>query len=122
MAEVLVLAEHADGGEVKKVTVELLTAARRLGSPSVVWDGPRADAARDRRAEVGAVKVYVADSADFADFVGAFGLVERAPAIAHLEFDIVLGLFDAPGGAVARNSCRSSSRRCCRGCSRSACA
>jgi electron transfer flavoprotein alpha subunit len=36
MAEVLVLAEHADG-EVKKVTLELLTAARRLGSPSVVW-------------------------------------------------------------------------------------
>jgi electron transfer flavoprotein alpha subunit len=35
MAEVLVLAEH-DGGEVKKVTVELLTAARRLGEPSVV--------------------------------------------------------------------------------------
>ena len=31
MAEVLVLAEHSAGGEVKKVTVELLTAARRLG-------------------------------------------------------------------------------------------
>ena len=31
MAEVLVLAEH-DGGEVKKVTVELLSAARRLSS------------------------------------------------------------------------------------------
>ena len=36
MAEVLVLAEHS-GGSVKKVTTELLTAARRLGSPSVVW-------------------------------------------------------------------------------------
>jgi electron transfer flavoprotein alpha subunit len=32
MAEVLVLAEHS-GGAVKKVTTELLTAARRLGSP-----------------------------------------------------------------------------------------
>ena len=63
MAEVLVLAEHTDGGEVKKVTVELLTAARRLGSPSVVWTGPGADGARDRLAEFGADKVYVADSA-----------------------------------------------------------
>ena len=33
MAEVLVLAEHTADGEVKKVTLELLTAARRLGSP-----------------------------------------------------------------------------------------
>ena len=30
MAEILVLAEHA-GGEVKKVTYELITLARRLG-------------------------------------------------------------------------------------------
>ena len=44
MAEVLVLAEHTADGEVKKVTLELLTAARRLGSPSVVWTGPGADA------------------------------------------------------------------------------
>src|SRR5215468_1331077 len=43
MAEVLVLAEHS-GGEVKKVTCELLTAARRLGSPSAVWTGPGAGA------------------------------------------------------------------------------
>src|SRR5580698_8981093 len=68
MAEVLVLAEHTDGGEVKKVTVELLTAARRLGSPSVVWTGPGADAARDRLAEFGAEQVYVADSPDLADY------------------------------------------------------
>ena len=57
MAEVLVLAEHTADGEVKKVTVELLTAARRLGSPSVVWTGPGADAARGRLAEFGAGQV-----------------------------------------------------------------
>jgi electron transfer flavoprotein alpha subunit len=68
MAEVLVLAEHTAGGEVKKVTVELLTAARRLGSPSVVWTGPGADAARGRLGEFGADTVYVADSAEFADY------------------------------------------------------
>jgi electron transfer flavoprotein alpha subunit len=71
MAEVLVLAEHTAGGEVKKVTVELLTAARRLGAPSVVWTGPGADAARERLAEFGADKVYVADDADYDEYVVA---------------------------------------------------
>jgi electron transfer flavoprotein alpha subunit len=70
MAEVLVLAEHA-GSTVKKVTTELLTAARRLGTPSVVWTGPGVEGARDRLAEFGAEKVYVADSADFASYVVA---------------------------------------------------
>jgi electron transfer flavoprotein alpha subunit len=71
MAEVLVLAEHTADGEVKKVTLELLTAARRLGSPSVVWTGPGAEAGLARLAEYGAEKVYVADSADFASYVVA---------------------------------------------------
>jgi len=70
MAEVLVLAEHSDGS-VKKVTTELLTAARRLGTPSVVWAGPGVEEGRARLAEFGAAKVYVADSADFADYVVA---------------------------------------------------
>jgi electron transfer flavoprotein alpha subunit len=67
MAEVLVLAEH-EGGEVKKVTVELLTAARRLGEPSVVWVGAGAEEGKARLAEFGAAKVYVSDSADLADY------------------------------------------------------
>ena len=70
MAEVLVLAEHA-GGSVKKVTCELLTAARRLGEPAVVWAGPGADEGRDRLAEFGAARVYVADSPEFAGYVVA---------------------------------------------------
>ena len=71
MAEVLVLAERTADGEVKKVTLELLTAARRLGSPSVVWTGPGSDAGIARLGEYGAEKVYVADSPDFADYVVA---------------------------------------------------
>jgi electron transfer flavoprotein alpha subunit len=71
MAEVLVLAERDSAGEVKKVTLELLTAARRLGEPSVVWLGPGADGARARLAEYGAAKVYAVDSGDFAGFVTA---------------------------------------------------
>jgi electron transfer flavoprotein alpha subunit len=71
MAEVLVLAERDAAGEVKRVTLELLTAARRLGEPSVVWLGPGAQGARGRLAEYGAQKVYAADSGDFAGFVTA---------------------------------------------------
>ncbi|MEO3857304.1 electron transfer flavoprotein subunit alpha/FixB family protein, partial [Acrocarpospora sp. B8E8] len=39
MAEILVLVEHVDG-DVKKVTLELLTLARSLGEPAAVWAGP----------------------------------------------------------------------------------
>ncbi len=70
MAEVLVLAEHTADGEVKKVTLELLTAARG-GSPSVVWTGPGSSAGLARLGEYGAEKVYVADSADFSSYVVA---------------------------------------------------
>jgi electron transfer flavoprotein alpha subunit len=71
MAEVLVLAGQDAAGELKKITLELLTAARRLGEPSVVWTGPGAQAAQPRLAEYGAAKVYVADGGDFASFVTA---------------------------------------------------
>jgi electron transfer flavoprotein alpha subunit len=71
MAEVLVLAEHTADGEVKKVTLELLTAARRLGSPSVVWAGPGSSAGAARLGEYGAEKVYVAGSPDFSSYVVA---------------------------------------------------
>jgi electron transfer flavoprotein alpha subunit len=71
MAEVLVLAERDASGEVKKVTLELLTAARRIGEPSVVWLGPGAEGAQARLAEYGAVRVYAADSPDFAGYVTA---------------------------------------------------
>ncbi|GII61932.1 electron transfer flavoprotein subunit alpha [Sphaerisporangium krabiense] len=71
MAEILVLVEHVDG-EVKKVTLELLTLARTLGSPSAVWAGPGySEAAKARLAEYGADKIYVAGSQDIADHVVA---------------------------------------------------
>jgi electron transfer flavoprotein alpha subunit len=70
MAEVLVLAEHA-GGEVKKVTCELLTAAARLGEPAVVWAGPGAEQGRERLAEFGAARVYVAGGGEFGEFAVA---------------------------------------------------
>jgi electron transfer flavoprotein alpha subunit len=70
MAEILVLAEHVDD-DVKKVTLELITLARRFGEPSVVWTGPGAEQGQARCAEYGAAKVYVAADAAFDDYVVA---------------------------------------------------
>jgi electron transfer flavoprotein alpha subunit len=70
MAEILVLAEH-DGETVKKVTCELLTLARRFGEPSVVWAGPGAEGGRERLAEFGAAKVYVAGGDELNEYVVA---------------------------------------------------
>ncbi|CAM3401618.1 electron transfer flavoprotein subunit alpha/FixB family protein [Mycobacterium colombiense] len=65
MAEVLVLVEHAEGA-VKKVTAELITAARALGEPSAVVVGAPGTAAPlvDGLKEAGAAKIYVAESED----------------------------------------------------------
>jgi electron transfer flavoprotein alpha subunit len=70
MAEILVLAEH-DGESVKKVTLELLTLARRFGEPAAVWLGPGAEAGRARLAEFGAAKVYAAEGGDVRDYAVA---------------------------------------------------
>jgi electron transfer flavoprotein alpha subunit len=70
VAEILVLAEHA-GGDVKKVTLELITLARRFGEPSVVWTGPGAEEGQPRCAEFGAARVYVAADPAFDDYVVA---------------------------------------------------
>jgi electron transfer flavoprotein alpha subunit len=70
MAEVLVLAEHTDG-DVKKVTGELITLARRFGEPAVVWTGPGAAEGQARCAEFGAAKIYVAEDAALDDYVVA---------------------------------------------------
>jgi len=71
MAEVLVLAEHTADGEVKKVTLELLTAARRLGEPAVVWAGASAERALERLAEYGAVRVYAAGGKEYDEYRAA---------------------------------------------------
>jgi electron transfer flavoprotein alpha subunit len=70
MAEILVLVDHVDG-EVKKVTLELLTLAGRLGEASAVWVGPGYEGAKDRLAEYGAAKVYVAADEELTSYVVA---------------------------------------------------
>jgi electron transfer flavoprotein alpha subunit len=91
MAEVLVLVDHLDG-ENKKVTTELLTAARQLGEPSAVVVGTPGTAGKlkDKLAAYGAEKVYVAESDDAASYlvtpeVGALAvLAEKASPAAVL--------------------------------------
>jgi electron transfer flavoprotein alpha subunit len=72
MAEVLVVVEASQAG-VKKVTLELLTAARELGEPSaVVLGGPGAAAAMaDKLAEYGAQKIYAAESEEIDGYLVA---------------------------------------------------
>jgi len=91
MADVLVLVEQADG-EVKKVTLELLTLARRLGEPVAVLVGGGYDAARDRLAEYGAVRVAVAEDPALSEHpvaptveVLARLVAERSPAAVLVE-------------------------------------
>ena len=81
MAEVLVLVEQADGAP-KKVTTELLTAARRLGEPSAVVVGTRGTAEPMLAAlkAAGAEKIYVAE----AGFVDDYLLVPQIDVLASL--------------------------------------
>jgi electron transfer flavoprotein alpha subunit len=100
MAEVLVFAEHA-GGEVKKVTTELLTLARRFGEPAVVWTGPDAEAGRDRLAEFGATRVYVAGGTEFDEYVVAPKAEALAAAVAQASPAAVLIAGTAEGKEIA---------------------
>ncbi len=70
MAEVLVLVEHAEGA-LKKVSTELITAARVLGEPSAVVVGAPGTAAglTDGLKAAGAAKIYVAESADVDNYL-----------------------------------------------------
>jgi electron transfer flavoprotein alpha subunit len=70
MSEVLVLVDQVDGA-VKKVTLELLTAARALGEPSAVVVGTPGTAAKlkESLAAYGAAKVYVAESDEAASYL-----------------------------------------------------
>jgi electron transfer flavoprotein alpha subunit len=70
MTEILVLVDHVDGA-VRKTTHELLTLARRAGEPAAVFLGSGYEQAKDSLAEYGATKVYVAEAAEFGDYLVA---------------------------------------------------
>ncbi|MFI0419432.1 electron transfer flavoprotein subunit alpha/FixB family protein [Spongiactinospora sp. 9N601] len=101
MSEILVLVEHVDG-EVKKVTLELLTLARGQGAPSAVWAGPGyTEEARARLAEYGAEKVYVADSQEIVDYVVAPKAELLAQLVASASAGGVLVAATAEGKEIA---------------------
>ena len=100
MAEILVLAEHVDA-DVKKVTLELITLARRFGEPSVVWTGPGAEEGRARLAEYGAAKVYVAADAVYDDYVTNPAAALLAQLVQEKSPALVLVAGNAQGKEVA---------------------
>ncbi|MCG7609230.1 electron transfer flavoprotein subunit alpha [Mycolicibacterium sp. (ex Dasyatis americana)] len=91
MAEVLVLVEHSEGA-LKKVSAELITAARALGEPSAVVVGKPGTAAAltDGLKAAGAAKIYVAESDDAENYL-------LTPVV-----DVLAGLAEsaAPAGVV----------------------
>ncbi len=97
MTEVLVLVDHADGA-VRKTTAELLTFARRLGSPSAVVLGPGVDAARAFLQQYGADKVYVVDTPDVSDYLVA----PKAEALAQLMQRVAPGAVLLPSNAEGK--------------------
>jgi electron transfer flavoprotein alpha subunit len=100
MSEILVLAEH-DGDSVKKVTLELLTLARRFGEPAAVWLGDGAPGGRDRLAEFGAAKVYVADGDGVTDYPVAPAAEVLASLVAQASPAAVLIAATGEGKEVA---------------------
>jgi electron transfer flavoprotein alpha subunit len=78
MSEVFVVVEHG-GGAVKKVTLEMLTMARELGSPSAIVFGS-ADGLGDKLAEFGAETIYVASGDD----VDGYLVAPKAAILANL--------------------------------------
>jgi len=81
MSEVLVLIDHV-GGQVKKPTFELLTLARKLGTPSAVFIGAADQAAGAAEAvkAYGAEKVYAIDDAEIKGYL----VVPKAEALQQL--------------------------------------
>jgi electron transfer flavoprotein alpha subunit len=105
MSEILVLVDHA-GGAVKKVTLELLTKARELAeagghTTAAVFVGAGFDAAKDKLAEYGAAKVYVADAAELDGYVVAPKAELLAKLIADAAPAAVLIASTAEGKEIA---------------------
>ncbi|MDG4823436.1 electron transfer flavoprotein subunit alpha/FixB family protein [Asanoa sp. WMMD1127] len=82
MAEVLVLVEATRDFTVKKVTLELLTLARQIGTPAaVVFGASGATAAlTDKLGEYGAEKIYAAEGED----IDGYLVSPKATALAEL--------------------------------------
>ncbi|MEU5994427.1 electron transfer flavoprotein subunit alpha/FixB family protein [Spirillospora sp. NPDC047418] len=100
MAEILVLVDHVDG-EVKKVALELLTLANRLGEAAAVWVGPGYEGAKDKLGEYGAGKVYVAADEELTSYVVAPKAALLAQLVSEKSPAAVLVAATAEGKEIA---------------------
>ncbi len=100
MAEVLVLVDHVDGTP-KKVSYELLTLARELGTPSAVVLGAGASGAADRLAAYGAEKVYVSEAEELDSYLAGPKASVLASLVASTSPAAVLLPSNAEGKEVA---------------------
>src|SRR5450432_101681 len=100
MAEVLVLVDHTDG-EIKKVTLELLRLARRIGEPAAVFVGSGFDAAKAALGEHGAAKVYVVEDPDVSGYLVAPTAEVLAQLVAASSPAAVLLTSSAEGKEIA---------------------
>ncbi|MBV9140679.1 MAG: electron transfer flavoprotein subunit alpha/FixB family protein [Pseudonocardiales bacterium] len=102
MAEVLVLVEYS-GGEVKKVTNELLTAAARLGEPAavVVATPGTAGKLRGQLAAYGAATIYVAESEEVDQYLTASAVGVLATLVASVSPAAVLLVASPDGKEIA---------------------
>ena len=97
MSDVLVLVEHTKG-EVKKVSLELLAMAAKVGSPVAVVLGPGADAATGTLGEYGATKVYVDTNDVYANEV----VVPTVTALAQLVSELSPAAVLVPSSADSK--------------------
>ena len=79
MSRILVLADLQDG-QVRKSALEMLTMARRLGTPVAVVCGAPSDAALQTLAEYGATEIHVADAAELDTYLA----VPRADVLSQI--------------------------------------
>jgi electron transfer flavoprotein alpha subunit len=102
MTEVLVLVEHTDG-EIKKVTYELLTAARSLGDPAAVVAGAPGTAGKlaDGLKAYGAEKIYVAESDDVDNYQGSAQVAVLESLIESVDPVAVMIAASADGKEIA---------------------
>lgn len=102
MAQVLVLVDHVDG-VVKKPTYEMLTLARRLGTPVAVYIGPaeQAGAVAAAVATYGAARVYAVDDVPIKGFLVAPRAEVLQQVAAEVEPVAVLLTASAEGKEIA---------------------
>lgn len=101
MSDVIVLAEHHDG-DIKKLTLELVTGARALGNPVVLWLGQGCtDENVATLGDFGATKVLVADADSVTSHSVAAGAEVLASVMQSLSPAAVLVASSADGKEIA---------------------